>query len=494
VARRACRGPRAPRAGPEHGPALAAGRAQPILWIDHTRKPLGGIFAPEAITTLVERVEERVASLAESRSLSWRALGDDIDAVALCLNLPPRYQNAEGEQLATTDRVGRHDDQQRWAWSSQIPGDAALAAYRAMCALFLQPQSVWLFDGYEDKGGFAKYDVRPAAEALRSVGLETFVDARPAGADQWRRRASRPIRAGLVHVNTAGGRRTMNLNPGQVHGSDTPRLARPAIVHVVHSYSAQDVTDVGSIAGRFLAHGAYAYVGAVHEPYLAAFHPAHLLLARLGAPAPLAAAARIDHAPLWKIAILGDPLLTLGPTPPRAAGRISIEDALPLEQTLAEALQSRDFYAAIRALLLMGRDADAVRLTEAVREDDPDAWTPDLSRLALPALFRAGKTDLLLELFRSLPPVERSDPLVRDLLWLAMRPRIEQGTDASVIRLLADHMRPQSFGDDAADLGAALNRIEGPRPAEDLLFRLLNETDREHHQKAIERALNRIDR
>ena len=89
----------------------------------------------------------------------------------------------------------------------------------------------------------------------------------------------------------------------------------PAAVAMIHSFSAADPTDPETIAGRWLAQGAFVYFGAVNEPFLPAFRPPRLVAALLAAEVPLVAALRQgEFEPFgfpWRLVYLGDPLYRL---------------------------------------------------------------------------------------------------------------------------------------------------------------------------------------
>ena len=84
---------------------------------------------------------------------------------------------------------------------------------------------------------------------------------------------------------------------------------------MIHSFSAADPTDPQTIAGRWLSQGAFAYFGAVNEPFLLAFRPPGLVAALLAADVPFVAALRQGELePFgfpWRLVYLGDPLYRL---------------------------------------------------------------------------------------------------------------------------------------------------------------------------------------
>ncbi|MEC9372716.1 MAG: hypothetical protein VYC34_02695, partial [Planctomycetota bacterium] len=424
-----------------------------------------------------------------------KSIGDDVDAVTLCLNAPIRIVTGDGA-FATSDRIGRMEDGTRWAGTGQIFGDAQQAVYMAMSALFLQPSNVWMFDGYKNEPGFDQYDVGAAAELLTNAQIaNTAIDAPHASAEDWRRIASRPLDAGLIHVNTSGMRWHFDLNQGRAYAMDVPALRVPAIVHFVHSFSAQRVSDRNSIARRWLDRGAYAYVGAVDEPYLQAFLPPRTFIGRLASPGALGLAARHDEGRLWKVAIIGDPLLTLGPLMPRPAGETGLEGADDLESRMKSALEERKYFDALRDLIMLGRDADATRLAQSILEDDAQAWNVALSRLVVATLHRTGQRDLFVRVFRTLPPEETQDPALRDLAWLALRPELESGSPSrDVIDTLRAHVRSMCISEDGAALAGAIRRLDGADAAASFLGNLMQMTDNKWHLDRMQRELTRISR
>jgi hypothetical protein len=80
---------------------------------------------------------------------------------------------------------------------------------------------------------------------------------------------------------------------------------------MIHSWSASDPDDRNTVSGRWLVNGAYAYVGSVHEPFLSAFIPPKLMVDRLKRGTPFLIAARQLQSPPWKVATIGDPLMSI---------------------------------------------------------------------------------------------------------------------------------------------------------------------------------------
>jgi hypothetical protein len=432
--------------------ALAAGRAQPLVFVNQgTPGGAGGV--PESMTQansaeLVDDIERGVAKL----GYSWDKSGDQIDSVTVCLNVPGKVTLPAGDKrvaVALTDLVGRGPGGQNnrlWAWSGQVFGNEAQAAYRAMSSLFLQPRRAWLFDGYQNGTPWNNYDMTATGTDLTKAGFAVEVyDSPKQGLADWRMGAARVsnaakdapvvfgVDAGLIGVNTMGMPETFELLPGQAHSADVPVLARPAIVWFVHSYSASHVYNPGTIAGRFFQNGAYAYVGSVHEPTLQAFIPTPLLMRRLLAGFPLGAAVRMDGnnergwPDPWKIGVFADPLITLGPPAPVGTGAVPLVGTVSLSDKVAQDVKAKNFEDAVLSLWLLGRDRDAARLAGALAGQKGPEWTPAVARNALASLFFTGDgatlaRAYLLAMGNGADP--NSMPGAMDMVWGALGPTL----------------------------------------------------------------------
>lgn len=455
--------------------ALAAGHGQPIVWASSAR----GIN--RAMTTAdADALEAAVQLAVKGWGWSWAGLGDDIDAMTICLPLPARVRIDDRTFMASTDYLGRAGGA-RWAWTGQIFGNEASSAYMAMSSLFLELDSAWIFDGYPDEGAWAAFDGTRAGQAARGAGLSAVVHDTPSQSDRvWRNETCRPIDAGLVLVNTKGNRSRFELNPGRCESGDVPFLHRPSVVHFVHSWSAVQVGARETIAGRWFERGAYAYVGAVQEPFLQAFVPTPLFVERLAAGAPWAAAARQDPTPVWKVAVFGDPLLMLG-SAPRRDGVLPLGGAVNAEDLMKEALAGRDYARAVRYLTILGRDGDAARLAESVLRDDPGSFTEDMAEASLMPLFRAGSGSSVVRAFAMQSATMREQGFRRDALWHAAWPELGHTRDAGLVSVLMLHVRGDQAARDAIDLAPAVERVQGARAADTMLaeVRLKLATERE---------------
>lgn len=474
--------------------ALAAGHGQPIAWV---RAPEGYPLNGTMPLSECDRLSKEITAAADAiTGVRWGGLGDDLDALTVCLNAPtrvvygagdeprlasnPAFPAKVGESFAATDLYGRHargDRSDRWAWAGQVFGTSAEAAYRAMSGLFLQPRSAWLFHGYQSGPPWETFSPEQAARALTAEGWSVRLDGAPrqsatnfrdaaSGAWATRPRERKPGEsrggswADVIAVNTSGNADFFDLKPGRALAADVPILAHPALFLFVHSWSAQQPGDPATIAGRAFRHGAYAYVGSVHEPFLHAFQPTPRALLRMQAPAALGAAARLDNAPAWRINVLADPLITFGPPAARSDRPAPLEGAVALDDELKAQLAARDFAAAAGTLALLARDEDAVRLARAVLNDPAQKPTPELALAAIGPAFRRTDAETFAKLAELALARADEQPWVRDLVWHALWPTITQA-DAASVDLLTRAVRPDGAARDAEEAGRAVRRVRG---------------------------------
>lgn len=359
------------------------------------------------------------------------------------LRMPPSMNVKAGEAMAMSDVLSRRLEAGKGQWErftvvGQVMGTSSGSAYAAMCAIFLpgRTDSAWLFDSYEAKAPFTAYSCESAASTLRQNKWQTKVNGpRDRSLEQWRMQLDLAIKAGLVLMNSSGMPQSFDLQGGLGVPGDVPILGVPAAVHMIHSWSANNPLNRWTVGGRWLDRGAYAYIGSVHEPYLAAFVPTPMLANRLLLSMPLALAARVDDLPMWRINALGDPLISFGPGKVER-GRPAGELPLSGEATtavLAAALKERKLDVALRALVTLGRDADAVKLAAAVMREETEkkterkpganpesemtAWIikQDLAAALMGSAYRTGDVETLLRLSLRVP-ITRDDD-TQDMVW-----------------------------------------------------------------------------
>lgn len=482
-------------------PAWTAALPLAAAWGQHLcileQKP--GINIDHAMTIEEsDTLEATLETFVQSTGDTWQSLGQGIDAITLCLNIPERITHGK-EFVALSDRIGRRGPglatRERWAWSGHIFGTASDGAYRAMSSLFLHPRRAWVFDGYPTTAPWNLFDGTKTAEYLTSAGLKCELDDSPSqGAGHWRARAANMLTADLIFVNTKGNSDFFDLEPGQCKPGDIPFLTRPAALHFVHSWSLLFPGKRESVGGRWLERGVFVYAGSVHEPFLQAFTPTPSVAGRLMSGAPFAPAIRVEGQPVWKIAVLGDPLYTPGPALKRHTDPLPppFDSASNLGDGLKQLLADKSWDQGVATLKLLGRDADLAKLVAALAEATPAALSPLVLREGALAAFATGNSKLLFALVaKTTTPL---DPVVVDALWLALTPLLSQppiltpvekraataateGTTtqsqrpdlALAMRTLKDHLRPDQLEQDARLLAAAWARQFG-QPAVGGLF------------------------
>jgi len=468
--------------------ARAAGRGQPIAWTSAPRGRVGGVIRENDLTA----IEDAAEALLRESPWPWDGVGDDVEALTVCLNAPSKVAGqADQGPLALTDVLARGATGQRWGWAGLVTGDASASAYRAMGALFLVPENAWLFNGYSGGGAFSAYRVGPAAQALEQAGILPLSSGRPAGGrPDWALAAAGGVDAGLVFVNSSGRRRWFDLAPGRAQGVDTPMLRVPAAVHFIHSFSAQNLDDGASIARAWLDQGAFLYVGAVDEPYLRAFVTPRVLAQRLLAPAPFAAAAR-KNGPPWKVNILGDPLYTIGPAARAFEGGVDFPGQRAASTELEAALGARDFHTAGRLLVMLGRDADAVALARAVLGDEEADVGPGLARATLTAALRARDLDLAARLYERLPQAKRKDPVFLHPFWHLFEAEVGATGSEAAVGLAGKLVRGARYERDAELAARATARLLGDDVAAALLGRLMESAPNEKIKRGLAETLGR---
>ncbi len=503
------------------GLALAAFRGQPLIWLD--RPAAFGDINSAAPLAAFDDFNAALTTALDETGHPWRGTGDGIDAVTLCLNMsgritaPPEpgatgapakpdprnlFKPVPGEPFATSDLLGRNTGgtrADRWAWCGQISGTEARAAYTAMCSLFLQGRAAWFFHGYEGGQPWNQYAPAEGAALLKKSDWSVRVndlsrqgasDFRDLAAGGWAAlgkaaRTGKPaethgngvggvggVRAALIAVTTSGLSENFDLRPGGALSGDVPLLDTPALVYFVHSWSAQNPANRATIAGRWLERGATAYVGSVHEPYLAAFVPPAAFAARLLGPLPLGAAARIDEAPPWRVAVLGDPLLTFGPAAPEATVPLPLPGAASEADALAGSLKAQDFAAALWSLAHLARDRDASRLAGALVRELPIGALLDAGVAAAaagPAFRTLDQPTLAAAISAGLARADAA-PALRDMAWHGLASAAPGLSDGDLAALEAA-LREGSYKRDADELSRMIRKAKGDQPALDFLTR-----------------------
>jgi hypothetical protein len=322
--------------------ALAAGRFEPLVHLhpdawalssgrdsphdDHVDDPLSLAQAWQ----FARHIEARVSAVSPHHD----QLGDDCDFLTIAGNWPFRYINdgergpARGihalddllgralEGNPSPDGLGRY--RRRWAFAGRLLGDPAASVARAMAALFLEPGQMLLWDTYDASPPWTEYSLAPAAATLGRVvpGLGPIVYRSGGAADlaSWHGLIGPGHQMGLVWINSSGGPSTFSIAGGPGRAADLPG-GFPCAVVMIHSFSAADPLDPRTLAGRWLAQGAFVYYGSVDEPFVEAFRTPSLVAEFCAAGAPLVAALRQGELEAfgrpWRLIYLGDPLYSL---------------------------------------------------------------------------------------------------------------------------------------------------------------------------------------
>jgi len=296
--------------------ALAAARGQPLVFLEgNFGKPNDNLN-----NTQWQNLQTGIKKAVESTGYFYSQLGDVIDTITIVRQLAVKYQSPQNkdEQLAVTDGLGRHPNGERWAAAGWIYGSEVRSIYQAMCAIFLDSETAMLYDSYPKEGNWGKYEMESAASGLKSIGINVELVQQPeSGLERWRSLASLAWTFDLIFVNSKGYPKSFQVGNGDASVDDIPKLQFPAAIHMIHSWSAAAPDDASTVAGRWLQNGAYAYVGSVNEPLLSAFVPPKIIVDRLKRGSPFLIAARQLESPPWKIATIGDPLMSIAKPRPR---------------------------------------------------------------------------------------------------------------------------------------------------------------------------------
>ena len=466
--------------------ALAAGRFQPLVRLDPiTRDSSSGESSVgsrfESFRDVLSLAEARkFAHMIEARAATltgmYDGLGDHCDFLTLAGDWPYRYSNdAEGGvvrgehalddligRLLKTNEGGLAHSRSRWAFTGRLLGNPAASVYRAMCSLFLQPDTALLWDTYNAGPIWSDYRMTEAARTLGRLWPRSIHPVHRSGADAslaaWHQVFDPVNRFGWIMVNSSGVRE-FSIPGGSGIPADLPR-GRPTAVSIIHSFSATDPVDPSTLAGRWLENGAYVYYGAMNEPYLHAFRCPKLVAELAAAEIPLSAVLRQGEHELfgrpWRLVYLGDPLYQFrqdssGPRQSRVAPRvgqtvISVHGHWTAQEitTKAEPLDHRAneptrlqwcLTAAIRGLCQKEDSATPGKSPGQPREE-PEDWQsilikidreqldpllrPIFDELATDTLLNAGDQKRLLDWLLHIPLAECSPRIGRTIETVAM--------------------------------------------------------------------------
>lgn len=479
------------------GLALAAGRVQPMVFIEGTTR-VNQMMSGTEMRTMADMIQNQLRIL----DLKWGELGDEIDALTVVANVALRVGLGQDgdEEKALTDLLGRHRGGvgNRWAWAGVIIGDAPTSLYSAMCGLFIPAESAWLFDGYGRGDPWDLFDATSAGRMFAETAYRVEVHDVPSNrVSDWRRAVGRGLSSDLILINSKGNMNFFDLSGEKAWCGDIPLLDRPAAVHIVHSWSARVPNSPRTVAGRWLEHGVYAYYGSIDEPFLQAFVPTPQVTARLLSGIPFGVAVRHDGTPPWKLNVLGDPLVTFVPDS-KAGRRIGpdlpfgpLETPDTLDEIITAAVRDSRFDEAIRSLTLAGRDEDAARLASALMRDKPEAFGNDAARWSVLPLYRTGRFDALAAAYSMLSPDHQKTLLLQDALWHAGRIMLERGPDTRVEGLMRRNLRIGQEEHDAIEIAERIAARAGPGEAVYFLEGVVPELPNERRKQPVVTAIRR---
>ena len=479
---------------------LAAGRGQPIGWLDDAfGRNINQTPGADVASALIGSVEK----ILNDAGYPYGSLGDTIETITICRNIAGRMQHppragAEPVATAMTDLLGRHANNERYAFAGWIFGDEARSVYVAMCSLFLDRTDYWLANTYGTTGNWGRYAFDDLIDALHRRGFTT--QHRSAGElsrDDWLRMLPGGVKADVVLMNSKGNADFFDVagTGGRMRAGDVPILHTPAALQMIHSWSLRSPAQVNTIGAQWLERGVYAYVGSVAEPQLSAFIPSGPLSERLTRGVPLLIACRHWEGRMqvqtpWKVNTVGDPLMICRPPiliAERVAGTAADRGDVLDEQARVLLTQIRDaeapaadlFVEAISTLDLLGRDEmvlDVWRLADAAGHDAA------VSGAALPAMFRLRERDLFRRAYASIDrPTERQ----KTLLWHLMLPDLGSAPTAEDLSQFTRSLRRSSGPFDLERIAGRVKRVLGMRHLQQLVDQQLEQRWNEPTQRVL---------
>ena len=409
--------------------ALAAGRFHPLLKWETSQKFADMLSYEDALATA-----RSLESVISERGFRYDQLGDDCDFVTLAGNYPYRYgapgrermHESKGSATAFDDLILRAPQNgKRWAFAGRLTGDPTASVFRAMCSLFLHPKTSLMFNGYNETA--APWSAYSMATAAARTGRQLSVTHRSgdrATIAGWHQAFDPLNRFGLVMINSSGSPTYFDLQGGRGNTADVPE-GGPSAVVIIHSFSAESPEDRETIAGRWLANGAFIYFGSMNEPYLDSFRTPGLVATFLGENLPLVASVRRTgvepFGDPWRLVYFGDPLYRLKSTSPDA-GRVADWNAVaewpayvefrrpaadaPAGVRLNWALKTAIFLLQTGTVPRQRNDVAEVLLSIS-REKLDSSLKPIYDELLVSTLLNANRAPELLERLMQIPVAER---------------------------------------------------------------------------------------
>lgn len=481
--------------------ALAAGRGQPLVWIDSQ------FHGPNATITQdqADRLDDMITTALPAMGYEIGPPGVGLTTVTICRSIAtkvnlPRPDNGEVEPAAITDYLGRTGlgGEERAYFASQIFGDEVRSAYVAMCSLFLSRERVVFYNTYPTDNEFRAYAMSDAEALFSTRGYETkhFSEQQTTEAT-WLATLPGGLSTDVFVMNSRGREDEFHMREGVCSALDVPTLNEPVAVHWTHSWSMRAPDNPRTVAARWLGAGAYAYVGSAHEPYLGAFLPPDALAERWASFVPFLIAARHWGGPMpfagpWKVNLFGDPLMLFAVPEQMKKERIDRpaeygESVLVHARAAMERIKENESGAALAEamhnLALLGRDELLRDLWQLARQR---GWESFAARPALGPLFRAYEVDEFLVAWQHLP---QHDAQAENMLWHLMTVRLRRVRDDETLLRLQSAVRLDLPHVDAGRLAPILATRFGREHTRVFLDRLIQHTEYYRSRRQLEELL-----
>ena len=287
----------------------------------------------------------------------------------------------------------------------------------------------------------------------------------------------------------------------QCYPEDVPMLQHPMAMHLIHSWSLTAAESRGTVGGRWLEHGIYAYAGSVYEPYLIAFVPPSMVATRMANMVPFLVASRWGDGPIdsaWRVTLFGDPLMVI--TPPSTPSQSRIPPAI-LDPAKGEADVKETARAALVATKTSGAAADYARALGDVVKTGDDAMASQLwsvvvnkgdavatvcAPIALGPLFRSRQSDAFLAAYRMIPAPTLID---QDMLWQLWTQQLASIKDRAVLDWFTKQVRAARPAVDLSRLAPEIKRVAGVDAAREAVGGWLAKTTDAEARKHINELL-----
>ncbi|MFA4985975.1 MAG: hypothetical protein WC712_05275 [Candidatus Brocadiia bacterium] len=343
---------------------LASGHFQLLLLDELATKNAATAIGEEDFNKL----QDRVAALFDATGIPYKRLFDGLDYFTIACDLPEGaalLSRADKDPYALDDALFRNPDDSRWGFFGRLVGDDAEKLYQANCSLFLPVGSAYFFNTYSTEGSWGEYSTESASDQFTEKGISNENIMEDATLSHWNRQFATPNQNDLVYVNSSGGGSNWSIKAGGASTEDIP-LSLPTVVNFTHSFSAANIYDNGTIAGRWLRHGAFVYFGSYREPLLSAFATPKDFAEETLEGFPLSFALRRKmgdpFCTPWKCVYVGDPLYFLTAQRTISPSRDVLE-AKYSSSALFDTIMKRSL---VKPDERLARDIEAMRLAAAM--------------------------------------------------------------------------------------------------------------------------------